>query len=392
MKLGAFLHHLEVVALSIGIMSFFATIAFVAAPLAPLKRVLSNFSFTDIYYEISSETSADSCTSIVIVDLTKLTDRREIARTIDDIQKCSPKVIGLDFCLDNEGENIEGNMMMEKVAMDYPNMVWSMKCLNYANDSVGWQDAIHSYFTEGIEVTEGSTNMPRGSLYDSTKRKVPLTETLNGEIVPSFSTQIASMFLDRDIRNGRTGDLDINFSPTYFRKIKPQDIQKNRDYIEGSIVLIGSLYEESDRHWTPVGKIAGVEIIAYAVLTLLENKEVTEVSSVLLMFASLILIFIVQLLQSWHLGVTRRSNNPFVRFIIGSSYVIDILTFLFTSVFLGLGYLLFMIYGISFNIAWAISAIAFLSTSRAMTTAINQYVQATLERYPKFRMCKIFTT
>ena len=86
------------------------------------------------------------------------------------------------------------------------------------------------------------------------------------------------------------------------------------------------------------------------------------------------------------------ANNPFVRFIIGSSYVIDILTFLFTSVFLGLGYLLFMIYGISFNIAWAISAIAFLSNSRAMTTAINQYVQATLERYPKLRMCKIFTT
>ena len=392
MKFTSFLHHLEVVALAIGIMSFIATITFVAAPLAPLKRTLSDFSFTDIYYEISSETSADSCTSIVIVDLTKLTDRRDIASTIKAIQECNPKVVGLDFCLDNEGENTEGNMMMEEVAMDYPNMVWSMKCLNYTNDSIGWKTAIHSYFTDGIEVTEGSTNIPRGSLYDSMKRKVPLTETLNGQIVPSFSTQVANMFIGRDIRNGRTGDVDINFSPTFFRKIAPNDILKNRDYIEGNIVLFGSLYEESDRHWTPLGKIAGVEVLAYAVQTLLKNNEVTEVSSVLLMFASFILIFIVQILQTWYLDMTSKSNNLFTRFILGSSYITNILTFLFTSVFLGLGYLLFMIYGISLNIAWAISAIAFLSTSRAMTTAINQYAQAMLERYPKLRTLKRFTT
>ena len=392
MKLGAFLHHLEVVALSIGIMSFFATIAFVAAPLAPFKRVLSNFSFTDIYYEISSETSADSCTSIVIVDLTKLTDRRDIARTIKAIQECNPKVVGLDFCLDNRGENIEGNMMMEEVAADYPNMVWSMKCLDYKNNSIGWTREIHSYLTEGIQVTEGTTNMPRGSLYDSTKRKCPLAETLNGQIVPSFCTQVTNMFLEKDIRNGRTEDLDINFSPTYFRKISPQEIVKNREYIEDNIVLVGALYEESDRHWTPLGKIAGVEIMAYAVQTLLEDKEIIVVSKVLLMIASLILIIIVQILQTWYLDTTHRSNNLFVRFILGSGYVINILTFLFTSVFLGLGYLLFMIYGISLNIAWAISAVAFLSTSRSMTTAINQYIQAMLERYPKLRTWKRLTT
>lgn len=390
MKRRTFFHHLEVVALAIGIMSFFAAIAFVSAPLAPLKRTLSNFSFTDIYYEISSETKADSSKTIVIVDLTKLTDRRDIARTIKDIQKCNPKVVGLDFCLDNRGENIEGNMMMEEVAVDYPNMVWSMKCLDYKNNSIGWTHEIHSYLTEGIQVTEGTTNMPRGSLYDSTKRKCPLAETLNGQIVPSFCTQVANMFLEKDIRNGRTEDLDINFSPTYFRKISPQEILKNRDYIEGSIVLVGALYEESDRHWTPLGKIAGVEVMAYAIQTLLDDKEIILVSKTLLVLVSLIIIFIVQILQTWYIDITHESKNLFVRFIIGSGYVINILTFLFTSVFLGLGYLLFMIYGISLNIAWAISAVAFLGTSRSMTTAINQYAEAMLERYPKTRILKRF--
>ena len=45
--------HLCITMLAIGLMGFFAMIAIMAKPLDPVKRAISDFSFTDIYYNIT---------------------------------------------------------------------------------------------------------------------------------------------------------------------------------------------------------------------------------------------------------------------------------------------------------------------------------------------------
>ena len=89
--------HLGGTFLAIAITGFFALIAVKAKPLDPIRRAVSEFSFTDIYYEIQKETSsADTSRVITIVDITEQQTRAEMAQTLLDIEACRPTVVGVD--------------------------------------------------------------------------------------------------------------------------------------------------------------------------------------------------------------------------------------------------------------------------------------------------------
>lgn len=374
---GKLWKHCAITALAVGITSFFAFIAVIARPLDPVKRAIGNFSFTDIYYEILKETSLpDTSRVITIVDITDVTNRSDFARLIDSIGQHNPKVMGVDVCFDHVGEDYEGNDALVAAVEQYKdNMVFSMKLLDWENDSTGWTTAIHSFFHEFVDITEGTTNMPR-SLYESTKRQVPLNEVYKGKECMSISTQVSNMYADRDVTKGRRGDININFSPMAFHKLLPEEVGTHPELISNRIVLIGALYEDVDTHWTPVGKIAGVELLAYGIQSLLYDKEVKTLPLPLMCLVSLLMIFLVEVLQVWYLEFTGESENLFVKFVIGSGYILGILTFLFTSLFLGVSFLVFAKYNLSINIAWAMSVITFLGTSRSMYSALRKYYEA----------------
>ena len=374
---GTFWKHCAITALAVCITSFFAFIAVLARPLDPVKRAINNFSFTDIYYEILKETSVpDTSRVITIVDITNVTNRSDFARLIDSIGQHNPKVMGVDVCFDQVGEDYEGNDALVAAVEQYKdNMVFSMKLLDWENDSTGWTTAIHSFFHEFVDITEGTTNMPR-SLYESTKRQVPLNEVYQGKECMSISTQVSNMYADRDVTKGRRGDISINFSPMSFHKLLPEEVNTHPELISNRIVLIGALYEDADTHWTPVGKIAGVELLAYGIQSLLYDKEVKTLPLPLMCLVSLLMIFLVEVLQVRYLEFTGESENLFVKFVIGSGYILGILTFLFTSLFLGVSFLVFAKYNLSINIAWAMSVITFLGTSRSMYSALRKYYDA----------------
>lgn len=376
------LRHICVTFLAVGIMGFFAAITVWAKPLDPIRRAVSNFSFTDIYYEVqSSTTTPDTCRVITIVDITRQTNRSEIAQTLRDIEAAGPKVIGVDACFDNEGEDIEGNEALMDFFQEYDNVVIAEKMLNWSgNDSIGWKKCIHSFFTDIVDVKEGTVNMPR-QLYDSMKRSVPVSETYQGKEHLSIVAQLANIYAGRDIIGQRSGDININFSPTHFRVLQPEEVSAHPEWIEDQIVLYGAMYEATDTHWTPQGKIAGVELLAYAVQSLVYAKEIHMVTFFPTCLISLLIIFLVQVVQSVYLSRTILSKNMFVKYVVGSTYVLNILTFLCTSVFIGLSFIVFKIYNISFNLAWALSVIAFLGTSRSMYASIKDYLMSIKHKY-----------
>lgn len=366
--------HIAVTLLAAMITGFFAAVTIFAKPLDPVKRAISDFSFTDIYYEIQSEGAArDTSRMITIVDLTKLTRRGDIARTLGDIEALKPKVVGMDACFDNEGDDFEGNDSLVAVAEKYKNICWAEKMLQWAGDSVGWTQTIHSFFHEFVDINEGTVNMPR-TLYDRMKRKAAVCETCNGERHPSLVAQLACAYAGRDIVGSRTQDVNINFSPTVFRSLQPEEVSSHPELIEDQIVLFGALYEDADTNWSPRGKIAGVELIAYGIQTLLLNSEVRTMPFLPFCAISFIVILLVEILQSSYIRGTASSGNLFVKFVVGSLYVLNILTFLFTSVFIGISFFVFKWFNVSFNLAWALSVIAFLGTSRSMYASIKSYM------------------
>lgn len=382
-KLGI---HLIVVFLATMIMGFFALITVLAKPLAPVEEAIKNFSFTDIYYSIMAQTGEPEKSHLItIVDLTRLTNRSDIAKTLEDIESGKPAVLGLDCVFDNEGEDLDANADLISTIEKYDNMVFSLKFLDWENEQKGFTKAIHSYFAEFIDIKEGTSNMPRGGLYDSMKRKVPRAEKLNGKWHPSLCAEIANCYAKRDVTKGKTEDLNINFSPMEFTVLDPEEVSAHPELIKDRIVLLGSIYEDSDCHWTPVGKIAGVELLAYGIQSLITDKEVYQVPQTYFWMISLLIVLLVQIMQTNYLSHTIKSKNIFVRFVLGSTYILGIITFLFTSVFIGITFLLFKFYNVSFNLAWSMSVIAFLTTSRYMFAALKEYANAYAEQHPKIK-------
>ena len=353
-------HHVVVTLLAVIIMTLFAIITIKVDYLAPVKRALAGFSFTDVYYQIETEGSdPDTCRYITIVDLTRVTERGQIAKVLRDIEAAHPKVIGMDCVFEGEGEDMEGNNAIVEVAEQYKNIVFAKKLQDWKGDSVGYTKATRSFFADFVDITEGTVNMPR-LLYDNMKRKYPLAERYKGKQFPSFIAQLSNRYADRDLVKGRTDDININFSPTAFRVLQPEEVKSHPELIEGQIVLFGSVYEEVDMHWTPVGKIAGVELLAYSIQSLVEQKEIHKVSGA----------------AFWII-----SPNEFVRYVASSPYVMNILTYLFTTVFIGASFVVFSKYHVSFNLAWALSTIAFLGLSRNMYNSLRDYFQSIKDKH-----------
>lgn len=76
---------------------------------SPMTRALDDFSMTDVYYEIQRNNSIEMDTSIVLVDMTKLHNRSEIAQTIREIQQCKPRLLVIDLLFEREGDDLIGN-------------------------------------------------------------------------------------------------------------------------------------------------------------------------------------------------------------------------------------------------------------------------------------------
>ena len=53
---------------------------------SPMKRAFDDFSMTDVYYEIQRNSSVEMDTTIVLVDMTELRNRSDIAQIIQQIE------------------------------------------------------------------------------------------------------------------------------------------------------------------------------------------------------------------------------------------------------------------------------------------------------------------
>jgi len=382
-KRNDLLRYVAIAVLAYLMMGFFALITLKFKPLDPLSSAVKNFSFTDIYYEILNESAnRDTSKVVTIVDMTKLYRRGDLAKVMEDIESCHPKVIGVDVVFDVEKDDFAGNDSLITVASMYDNIVFSMKLLDYKDSEVGFTKEIHSFFGNYTPIKEGFSNMPRGGHYDSMKRILPLRYVSNGEEKPSLIAKTVSEYVGKDLWNeeGSKSELSINFSPMTFQVLDPDEVVLHPELIEGRIVLLGAMYEEVDTHWTPAGKIAGVNLLAFAAQTLIDKKEVHQLPFLLQLLSSFILTLLIYSLQKQYTNKTNNSKKLFVRFILGSSYMFNVGMFFFTSILLGICFYIFAYTQVSINIAWALASLAFMSTSSNMLEALTNYVKARIER------------
>ena len=136
-------------------------------------------------------------------------------------------------------------------------------------------------------------------------------------------------------------------------------ILENRDWIEDHLVLIGAMTEEGDMHYTPQGKIAGVELLAYAAETMLRQSEIKHASTGVTLVASFIIVFLSVILLSYYKSFTTKKKTLF-RVIFGASLIRGLLIAGWLSLIVWITFILFCSYNYSISLAFAMSSIALI--------------------------------
>lgn len=372
--------NLAVVGLSFVIVWGYAGIALNLSFLNPIAEAIKSFSITDKYYQMMSEKDSRL---ITIVDLTNLFNRGEIAQVIENIEECHPAVIGMDCVFEGEKEDTAADNAIRRVSAKYDNIVYSYRLLNELADGTGYSRSIHSFFTDSIKVHEGVTNMQIDNLYNGIKRKLKAGWKVNGTKKPTLMCELVNIYAKEEVLKATDDDININFHPTRFTKIGPSEILQNKANIEGRIVLFGTLTDECDMHYTPLGKIAGIELLAYATQTIIEKEQIIKFPLWIQFIIAFLLVILTNVLQMTYIDRTSRSRSPLVHHIIGSAYIQGVITFLWIALIMWVSFICFGLYGISIDTGWAIAAMAFLSTSRSFYAACEAYYKIWKERKQK---------
>ena len=354
----------------LGIMAFFT---FNLSFLNPIKKAVKEFSMTDLYYQILQETGSPATSPLItIVDMTELISRQDLAQALEDIESCGPKVIGVDMVFEGRKEDFVGDSMITAVAARHDNIIWSMKLYDYVDDEQEHMVDVRSFFTEDTEVKEGVTNMQR-ELYGGLKRMMSLGWRLRGELKPSFIVATANEYAGKQIAETSSKQVEINFTPTYFPIIPADSVLQHPELIADHIVLFGAMNEEIDMHYTPLGKIAGIQLLAYSIQTLMKQNDIMEIRG----FWFWVITFVLVAITYWF----RKQRKEWVdarpraaqRLLLGFPIVGSIIAFLWMALLMWVAFVLFCGYDISFNLGLTFSAIAFLGTAESSYKSLLNY-------------------
>ncbi|MBO7120133.1 MAG: CHASE2 domain-containing protein [Bacteroidaceae bacterium] len=371
---------LAAVGLSFIIVWGYAQIALNLSFLNPISEAIANFSITDKYYQMMPEVENRSLT---IVDLTPLHDRGEIANVLEEIEACCPATIGVDCVFEGGKSDTLADDAIRSIAEQYHNIVFSYKLLNEQSDCIGYSRSVHSFFTDEIAVREGVANMYRDNFYTGIKRTLKLGWTHSGNKELSLVGEIVNLYAGTEVVTARDNDMNINFAPTHFSIVEPSEILQSRHLIEGRIVFLGALADEIDMHYTPIGKMSGVELLAYATQTLIEDRQIIELPMWLQVVVAVFLVMLTNVLQLLYLRWTSKSRSPLVFHVMGSAYMLGVVTFLWIALIMWGTFLCFNLYNVSVELGWPIAAMAFLSTSRSFYAACEDYYKIWEKRKAK---------
>ena len=371
--------NLAITLLSFAIIGVFALVTVNIAFLNPITQALKDFSITDVFYQVQQNSGhIVRNNAITIVDMTDLYDRGDIAEALEQIEMCNPKVVGVDMVF--EGENTsagtptrdyrEADSMLMQVARDYRNIVYSHRLLDYKDDVTGYSVDVHSFFTDSIPVTEGFTNMER-QLYGGIKRVATLQTLIQGEVKPSFLAQVVDMFTGQRIESTNE-NLNINFTPTEFDVLPHDSVLQHPELIEDRVVLFGAMYEEGDMQYTPLGKMAGVKLLAYGAQSLLDQKEILYLPLWLSWLVTFILVYFTFWLQENYIIRMQRIRNGFCRVVLSSDYFVGIVMFVWMVILMGVSALVFNQFNMSISLGWTFAAIAFLNASEELYQALKE--------------------
>ena len=298
MKLKYLFHidHFLVTTLALVLLWLLSIITFNLSILDPVADALDEFSITDVFFEIENnkEENIETSDLITIVDMTDLHNRGDIASLMQEIGFNMPLCVGIDLIFECEKDDSIGNKeLVEAVNNLGETAIYSKKLTDYSGETDKFANRVSSFFTKDIEVQEAYTNLVN-DMSSTRVREFTATQQEGETESISFPAAIASRFDTTLVSNHKDSYL-INYRNVKFPVVKFDEIQEKADLIDGHIVLIGTMTEEQDMHMTPLGKMPGIEVQAYSLLTLLEHKDLQELPLWLSILITFVLCYLLEI-------------------------------------------------------------------------------------------------
>lgn len=340
---------------------------------SPVKTIMQDFSMTHFFYEIGRKEPQPN-NFITIVDMTDLVKRGDLARVLREIEEAGPKVIGVDMVFKGERDDSIGNQEITQVARDYDNIIWSLRLDNNISTNEDYDYYYRSFFIEETGAKEGVTNM-MGSKLGRMKSKLSHGWRMGDEVLPSFVTAVVNYWAEEELVPVEEKEENINYRPTRFEVVDWRQVKDNQDLLADRIVLFGAMHDDVDMHSTPLGKMAGLQTLAYAIQTVVvRENSIREVSGFKLFIYSFLIVMITFILRSRRVQWINSRKGTLARLLLGFPVVGSFISFLWITLLMYGAYLLFDVYDISFNLTLAFSAIAFLATSENSYNIIRGYI------------------
>jgi len=320
----------------------------------PVAQALKGFSTKDLFYRMMLASPADTSDVIVIVDITRLHDRDSIASVLEEVDALEPAAIDVDVIFERPMDSV-GDAHLRRVAEKLQNTVFSFRMMDPDRERKEFTRQAHSFFVEDLKLNEGSVNLDRSMVRD-----IALNFEMGGEKYPSV---IARMV---EILQGEACDEEsrsINYEPTIFRIIPYDSIQSNAEFIRSRIVMFGGAYESIDMLYTPLGQMHGIEVLCYALKTIIETEQMTDCTGILYWLLTILFSYISVCCIMAYKEKSFGMPDGFISDLLRTTLVTSLFVFLLMTTFITIGFWFFYKQHINFDLTPTLSVMAFATTS-----------------------------
>lgn len=353
--------------------------------LNPVSRAIGNFSFSDLYFEIDSESNTQN-SDITIIDLTKVYDRSRIARTIREVTMCSPDIAAFDVTFPEYKADPELNDTLFEAISELSNVsdvIVACKLRKGSQKTGDYQKIEHSFFMPNDYITEAPSNSEEVRAEQNT-RKTYSWYTHDGDTLLSLPYAIACHRAP-EIKDTymKKREFLINYSLTKFNVIPFDSISQHRSLIKDHIVIFGAISDPTDMKFTPYGLLGGTIVQAYAVQTYLDYYNVYTLNPIVTFLISLLLVILTDMIQICFKTWGQNRKSFWISRLSQSVFVLHILNFTWLSILIGIGYQLFfgMTPHIFIDLRFAMGGIAMLVESRLLYETISLIIEDYRKKY-----------
>lgn len=329
----------------------------------PVKAAFEDFSMTDVFFEIQKSGQKIQNNDIVIVDVTDLITRDDIAQTIRNIKSCQPKVLGVDLLFERPSyDRMEDAALVSAIEDGDCQQVFSCKLRDYDEQSSSFKNCLYSFFHQIGNFNWGYANYYQKRLGGVT-RETTQRQNLNDSVVYSLPYLLSCYYTGKQPVKEAVNEREIYYANVNFITLKSTEVMHHQELLKNKLVLLGTMDEEADMHYSPIGKIPGVKMIAYSILSYMNHEEIVRMSK----WTSLLLAFVLCLLAAWVGYIIECWNSVFF------PILAKIFNFILGAILIGVALYVFVIYDYYIDVLYSLLGLALVEDVRETYVGIVKW-------------------